>query len=279
MNRSVLITGGAGFIGLELVRLIWNVFDETRHRQQRANLLKSLMNSPTTSSSSESDLLKSSPPASSTNPDHLTTGITINHLKLVLVDSMSDLPYSSVEKRVHLSDVQRHVQSLVNSSTIIEMELIEMDCNKIHGLKNIIIRHQVDSVIHLAGFGNIPMAEDAGNQVLATRSNTLSVQSCCAALDLAGVSVTHFVFGSSSTVYGKSPVGFSGWTEDLPMRPICHYGVAKQDAEKYDISSAGLRIIHKLRCKCFASSPCMVPGADQTWLQSSSCARFTLVNP
>ena len=235
MDTSILITGGAGFIGLELVRLI---IDLHQHRVAPPPLATSKLSSSASASGTANAF--NSPVRAEVPHVNCASADAGPSMNLVIVDSMCELPYGALDKRAHFADIMRHYDEfnaasslLVGSPPRIQIVFEELDCNDIHALKDVIIKHRVDRVVHLAGFGNIPMAEAAENRDLATKSNTLSLESCCAALDLAGVNVSHFVFGSSSTVYGDNAIGASGWTENLPMRPTCHYGKAKANAEKF----------------------------------------------
>ena len=101
-------------------------------------------------------------------------------------------------------------------------------------VKNVIVQHEVDSIIHFAGSVVVP---DSMRDPLAYyRNNTMTTRSLLNAAVKCGVN--RFIFSSTAAVYGnpdRMPV-----PEDAPTRPLSPYGSSKLMTEimLHDVATA-----------------------------------------
>ena len=101
----------------------------------------------------------------------------------------------------------------------------EVDVRDAAGLKAVLARHEVDSVIHMAGLKAV--GESVAFPERYYDNNVTGTRTLLAAL--AGTGARNFVFSSSATVYGmgeKMPL-----SEDARTAPINPYGESKLEVE------------------------------------------------
>lgn len=101
----------------------------------------------------------------------------------------------------------------------------DADIRDIDALERILARHEVDSVIHLAGLKAV--GESVRHPRLYRENNVEGTRTLLAAL--AKFKVRRIVFSSSATVYG--PAAKIPYTEDAPTGPTNPYGENKLEIE------------------------------------------------
>jgi UDP-glucose 4-epimerase len=102
----------------------------------------------------------------------------------------------------------------------------EADIRDVDGVRKVLARHDVDSVIHLAGLKAV--GESVQFPERYHDNNVIGTERLLEAL--AGTPVRRFIFSSSATVYGmaeKMPLA-----EDAPTAPQSPYGQNKLDIER-----------------------------------------------
>lgn len=157
----------------------------------------------------------------------------INDYNIIVVDDFNDF-YSP--------DIKRN--NIINHLKCNNYKLYELDIANFESLKKVFEENKIDKVVHLAARAGVrPSLIDP---LLYTRTNITGTVNL---LELSRLfNVKHFVFGSSSSVYGISEKGPFNETFDI-TKPISPYASTKASGESicytyshlYDMSIVCLR--------------------------------------
>lgn len=121
-----------------------------------------------------------------------------------------------------LSNAKEEVIDRIETITGIRPAFYEMDCCDKAGLRNVFANHQIDSVIHFAGFKAV--GESVGKPLAYYRNNIDSTLTLLEVMEEYGCK--KFVFSSSATVYG--PENPYPYKEDMPaIQSSSPYGWSK----------------------------------------------------
>lgn len=121
-----------------------------------------------------------------------------------------------------LSNAKEEVIDRIETITGIRPAFYEMDCCDKAGLRNVFANHQIDAVIHFAGFKAV--GESVGKPLAYYRNNIDSTLTLLEVMEEYGCK--KFVFSSSATVYG--PENPYPYKEDMPaIQSSSPYGWSK----------------------------------------------------
>ena len=121
-----------------------------------------------------------------------------------------------------LSNAKEEVIDRIETIAGIRPAFYEMDCCDKAGLRNVFANHQIDSVIHFAGFKAV--GESVGKPLAYYRNNIDSTLTLLEVMEEYGCK--KFVFSSSATVYG--PENPYPYKEDMPaIQSSSPYGWSK----------------------------------------------------
>lgn len=121
-----------------------------------------------------------------------------------------------------LSNAKEEVIDRIETIAGIRPAFYEMDCCDKAGLRNVFANHQIDSVIHFAGYKAV--GESVGKPLAYYRNNIDSTLTLLEVMEEYGCK--KFVFSSSATVYG--PENPYPYKEDMPaIQSSSPYGWSK----------------------------------------------------
>jgi UDP-glucose 4-epimerase len=125
-----------------------------------------------------------------------------------------------------LSNSKIQVLDRLNKLTSVPMTFYEVDVTDMNALKPIFEKHQIDAVIHFAGYKAV--GESVEKPLMYYKNNllaTINLAECCI-----NHGVEKFIFSSSATVYGDQP---SPLVETMDLKPTTNpYGETKAMSER-----------------------------------------------